>query len=338
MKSIKASSSTMLDTDISDLSIETLRELYRMMVKIRRVELKIEELYPKDEMKTPVHLCLGQEAVAVGVCANLNKNDSVLSNHRGHGHYITKGGDLKAMIAELYCKRTGCSKGKGGSMHLVDTSVGLLGSSSIVGGCIPIATGVALGYVMQKENRVSVAFFGDGAVDEGAFYESLNFAALKKLPVIFICENNFYSVGSHQRIRQLKDDIYHRAECLSVPGYRVDGNNVVEVYQIAKNVINDARKGKGPSLIECRTYRWRGHVGPDSDVAAGYRTQEELDEWMAKCPVKNFELLLLERNVLTKGEIDTVHQEIQREIEEAFAFAQASPLPSEDELFTDLYH
>ena len=219
----------MLDTDISNISIETLRELYRMMVKIRRVELKIEELYPGDEMKTPVHLSLGQEAVAAGVCASLNENDSVLSNHRGHGHYLTKGGDLKAMIAELYCKQTGCTKGKGGSMHLIDTSVGLLGSSSIVGGCIPIATGVALGYVMQKEKRVSVAFFGDGAVDEGAFYESLNFAALKKLPVIFICENNFYAVGSHQRIRQLKDDIYRRAQCLSIPGYRVDGNNVIEV-------------------------------------------------------------------------------------------------------------
>ena len=338
MKPLEVSPSTMLDTDINNIPSEVLRELHRTMVKIRKVELKIEEHYPEDEMKTPVHLCLGEEAVAAGVCACLSKEDSVFSNHRGHGHYIAKGGDLRAMIDELYCKRTGCSKGKGGSMHLVDASAGLLGSSSIVGGCIPIAAGVALGYVLQKETKVSVAFFGDGAVDEGVFYESLNFAALKKLPVIFVCENNFYAVCSPQNKRQLKDDIYRRAECLSVPGYRVDGNNVIEVYRTAKNAVNNARKGKGPSLIECRTYRWRGHVGPESDIKLGYRTQEELDEWMERCPVTNFELLLLERNIMTKEEIDVVHQEVQREIKDAFTLAQADPLPDEDELFTDLYH
>ena len=327
----------MFNTDINDISKEVLLELYRKMLKIRKVELKIEELYPEDEMKTPVHLCLGQEAVAAGVCANLSVDDYVFSNHRGHGHYIAKEGDLKAMIAELYCKRTGCSKGKGGSMHLVDPSVGLLGSSSIVGGCIPIATGAALGSVLQKENRVSVAFFGDGGADEGVFYESLNFAALKKLPVIFVCENNFYAVCSPQSKRQLKDDIYRRAKCLSVPGYKVDGNNVIEVYRVTHNAVSNARRGKGPSLIECRTYRWRGHVGPESDIKLGYRTQEELDEWMERCPVRNFELLLIARNIMIREEIDIVHQEVQKEIEGAFEFAQASPLPDGDELFTDLY-
>jgi len=338
MKFSEVSRPAMFDTDINDIPNEILTELYRMMLKIRKVELKIEELYPEDEMRTPVHLCLGQEAVAAGVCASLNKEDSVFSNHRGHGHYIAKGGDLKAMVAELYCKRTGCSKGKGGSMHLVDVPAGLLGSSSIVGGCIPIATGAALGYVMQKDNRVSVAFFGDGGADEGVFYESLNFAALKKLPVVFICENNLYAVCSHQGQRQSKDDIYHRAECLSVPGYRVDGNNVIEVYRAARKAVDSSHAGNGPSLIECRTYRWRGHVGPESDIKLGYRTQEELDEWMARCPVTMFELLLIDRDIMTKGKIDIIHREVQREIEDAFAFAQASPLPDEDELFTDLYH
>ena len=323
--------------DIEGISKEVLLRLYRIMLKIRQVELKIEELYPQDEMKTPVHLCIGQEAVAAGVCANLTVDDYVFSNHRGHGHYIATGGDLKAMIAELYCKRTGCSKGKGGSMHLVDTSVGLLGSSSIVGGCIPIAAGTALGATLQKENKVSVAFFGDGGVDEGVFYESLNFAALKRLPVIFVCENNFYAVCSPQSKRQLKDDIHRRAECLSVPGYRADGNNVIEVYRVANNVVNNARKGNGPSLIECRTYRWRGHVGPGSDIKLGYRAQQELDKWMERCPVRNFELLLIDRDMMTREEIDIVHQEVQKEIEDAFEFAQASPLPDEDELFTDLY-
>ena len=226
------------DTKIGDIPKETLRELYRMMLKIQKVELKIAELYHEDEMKTPVHLCLGQEAIATGVCANLTLADYVLSNHRGHGHYIAKGGDIKAMIAELYHRQTGCSKGRGGSMHLVDTSIGVPGTSSIVGGCIPIATGAALGSGLKKDGRVSIAFFGDAAVEEGVIYESINFAMLKKLPVVYICENNFYSVFSHLSKRQAKDDIYHRFEGLSIPGYRVDGNNVIEVYRIAKKTID----------------------------------------------------------------------------------------------------
>ena len=337
MKSSEKSKIIIFDSNISDIPDGVLRELYRVMLKIRKVELKIEEHYHEDEMKTPVHLCIGQEAVAAGVCANLNVDDYVFSNHRGHGHYIAKGGDLRAMVAELYCKRTGCSKGKGGSMHLVDASVGLLGSSSIVGGCIPIATGSALGSLLKNDNHISVAFFGDGAVDEGVFYESLNFAALKKLPVIFVCENNFYSVCSHQSRRQLKDDIYRRAECLSVPGYRVDGNNIIEVYRVAKKAVNDSRAGKGPALIECRTYRWRGHVGPGPDVALGYQGQEELNKWMERCPVDNFKRLLLDRKITSAKEVNTVHRQVQEEIEDAFAFAKASPLPGEDEILDDLY-
>lgn len=327
----------MLDYNINDISNEVLLELYRMMLKIRRVELKIEELYHEDEMKTPVHLCIGQEAIAAGVCANLTVDDYVFSNHRGHGHYIAKGGDIKAMIAELYNKETGCSKGRGGSMHLVDTSVGLLGSSSIVGGCIPIATGAALGSVLQKDNRVSVAFFGDAGVEQGVFYESINFAMLKKLPVIYICENNFYSVCSHLSKRQAEDDIYRRAEGFSIPAYRVDGNNVIELYSVANMAINNARHGNGPSFMECRTYRLSDHHGTGSGVELGYRAQEELDEWMAKCPIKNFEHFLIEGNIMTAKEMEEAGEIIDREIEEAFKFAQTSPLPAKNELFKYLY-
>ena len=337
MKFSKVPKLVIYDTKISDIPKEVLRELYRMMLKIQKVELKINELYHEDEMKTPVHLCLGQEAVAAGVCSHLNTDDYVFSNHRGHGHYIAKGGDVKTMVAELYNRETGCSRGRGGSMHLIDTSVGLLGTSSIVGGCIPIATGAALGSVLKKDNRVSVAFFGDAAVEEGVTYESINFAMLKKLPVVYICENNFYSVFSHLSKRQAKDDIYRRFEGLSIPGYRVDGNNVIEVYRIAKKAIDNARRRGGPSFMECRTYRLRDHHGTGSGVEVGYRTQEEVDEWAARCPVRNFERFLIEQNIITASEIGEFAAAIDREIEEAFKFAQASPLPDENETLEYLY-
>jgi len=337
MKFSKVPKLVIYDTKISDIPKEVLRELYRMMLKIQKVELKINELYHEDEMKTPVHLCLGQEAVAAGVCRHLNTDDYVFSNHRGHGHYMAKGGDVKTMVAELYNRETGCSRGRGGSMHLIDTSVGLLGTSSIVGGSIPIATGAALGAVLKKDNRVSVAFFGDAAVEEGVTYESINFAMLKKLPVVYVCENNFYSVFSHLSKRQAKDDIYRRFEGLSIPVYRVDGNNVIEVYRIAKKAIDNTRRGGGPSFMECRTYRLRDHHGTGSGVEVGYRTQEEVDEWAARCPVRNFERFLIEQNIITASEIGGFAAAIDREIEEAFKFAQASPLPDENETLEYLY-
>lgn len=337
MKSLKACKSIIFDTKIRDIPKEVLRELYRMMLRIQKVELKIDELYHEDEMKTPVHLCLGQEAIAAGVCIHLSAGDYVFSNHRGHGHYIAKGGDIKAMIAELYNRETGCSKGRGGSMHLVDTSVGVLGTSSIVGGCIPIATGAALGSVLKKDGRVAVAFFGDAAVEEGVTYESINFAMLKKLPIVYVCENNFYSVFSHLSKRQANDDIYRRFEGLSIPSYQVDGNNVIEVYRIAKKTIDNARSGGGPSFMECRTYRLRDHHGTSSGVEIGYRTQEEVDEWATKCPIKNFERFLLEQRIMTRGEIEEFATAIDREIEQAFEFAQTSPLPDEHEVLKYLY-
>ncbi|MFC1984902.1 thiamine pyrophosphate-dependent dehydrogenase E1 component subunit alpha [Chloroflexota bacterium] len=337
MKSSKVPKTVTYDTNVSDISKEVLKELYRVMLKIQKVELKIDELYHEDEMKTPVHLCLGQEAIAAGVCIHLNTDDYLFSNHRGHGHYIAKGGDIKAMIAELYNRETGCSRGRGGSMHLVDTSVGVLGTSSIVAGCIPIATGAALGSVLKKDNRVSVAFFGDAAVEEGVTYESINFAMLKKLPVVYVCENNFYSVFSHLSKRQANDDIYRRFEGLSIPGYRIDGNNVIEVYHTARKAIDNARSGGGPSFIECRTYRLKDHHGTSSGAESGYRTQEEVDEWAVRCPVNNFERFLLEQRIATGSEIEEFAAAIDRAVDEAFRFAQASPLPDGDAVLENLY-
>lgn len=221
-----------------NLPREILVALYRDMLRIRKVQLRIESLYHLDEMKTPIHLCVGQEAVAVGVCANLYKDDYISSNHRGHGHYLAKGGDLKSMIAELHCRETGCSKGRGGSMHLVDVSVGHMGSSSIVGGCIPIATGLALAIEMQKQNRVSVAFFGDGAGDEGVLYESVNFAILKRLPVIFIYENNQFSVCSRVSSRRVGEVVFHATPSDQMYTRKVDGNSVLDVYKTAKTAVD----------------------------------------------------------------------------------------------------
>ena len=278
----------------------TLLNLYTLVSKIRKVEIRIEGLYHEDDMKTPVHLCIGQEAIAAGVCENLGRGDYVFSNHRGHGHYIAKGGDLKAMIAELYCKETGCSRGRGGSMHLVDTSVGLLGSSSIVGGCIPIAVGAAMGSVLKKDKGVSVAFFGDAASEEGVLYESMNFAALKKLPVIFVCENNFYSVYSHQSARQANTDIATRPKIFNIPTYKVDGRDVIDAYKKSKEAICAARSGEGPAFIECCAYRWRGHAGPGDSLRHKYRKLDEWKEWMKRCPLKDFEDVLVNEKILTK--------------------------------------
>lgn len=325
------------DTKLDDIPKKVLQELYRAMLRIQSVELKIDELYHEDEMKTPVHLCLGQEAVAAGVCLNLNTDDYVFTNHRGHGHYIAKGGNVKKMVAELYNRETGCSRGRGGSMHLIDIAAGLLGSSSIVGGSIPIATGAALASAIKQDKRVSVTFFGDAAVEEGVSYESINFAMLKKLPVVYVCENNLYSVFSGLSKRQAHGDIYRRFTGLSIPSYQVDGNNVIEVYRTAKKAVAQARSGGGPSFLECLTYRLRDHHGTSSGVEVGYRSQKEVDEWAARCPVNSYKLFLLEQKLITATDIEQFTDAVDREVEEAFKFAQASPLPREDEVLNYLF-
>lgn len=321
----------------SKIAKEKLIRLYGTMLKIRLVQIKIEELYPQDEMKTPVHFCIGQEAIAAGVCANLRKEDYVFSNHRGHGHYIAKGGDLNKMIAELYGKENGCSKGRGGSMHLIDIAAGLLGSSSIVSGGIPLAVGAALGSRLEGKNRVSVVFFGDGAVEEGVLYESFNFAKLKNLAVIFVCENNFYSVCSPLNKRQYKDNIYLRSSGFSIPGHRIDGTDVLEVYRLSRRAIEKALKGGGPSFLECRAYRWRGHAGAGSDVLLGYRSQKELDKWMKNDPLKTYEMFLLKKGILSKKKAGSIKNTIGQEIDKAIIFGQEGVLPNPETLLDYVY-
>jgi pyruvate dehydrogenase E1 component alpha subunit len=314
--------------NIGDYPQEFLIQLYFNMLRIRKVQLHIESLYHLDEMKTPIHLSIGQEAIAVGVCADLCRNDYISSSHRSHGHYLAKGGDLKSLIAELYCRETGCSKGRGGSMHLVDTSVGHTGSSSIVGGGIPIGTGLGLAAQMTREGLVSVIFFGDGAADEGVLYESINFAILKKLPVIYVYENNQYSVCSHVSARRAGEIIFHKTPPDLMRANKVNGNSVLAVYEAAKQAVQRARNKQGPSFIECETYRVRGHAGAGSDEKLGYRTSEQIREWEDKCPVNSFFYALLDHGIMNEQKRREMEEAINSEIEKAFCFAQESPLPA----------
>lgn len=312
--------------------------LYRSMLKIRLADEKIAEVYPKQEMRCPVHLSIGQEAVAAGVCAHLSKEEYCVSAHRAHAHYLAKGGDIKAMMAELYGRQTGCCQGKGGSMHLIDLSVGMLGAVPIVGSTIPIGVGAAFGTVLKGDPKVVVVFLGDGSVEEGVFHESLNFAALKKLPVLFLCENNFFSVYSPLEVRQPPGrEIFELAKAYGIPGFQGDGNDVLEVYRLSGEALSDIRKGKGPVFLEFKTYRWREHCGPAYDNNLGYRSVEEFEEWRERCPIKIFEEKLLREKILGPKEMEKIKTELSDEIDEALLFAQKSPYPPKELLLKDVY-
>jgi TPP-dependent pyruvate/acetoin dehydrogenase alpha subunit len=312
-------------------------EIFYTMLRIRMVQESIGACYLQDEMKTPIHLCIGQEAIASGVCGALIKDDYISSNHRSHGHYLAKGGNLNALMAELFGRIDGCSKGFGGSMHLVDTSVGHLGSSSIVGGCIPIGTGLGLAIKMRKTDQVSAVFFGDGAADEGVLYESLNFAMLKKLPVIYILENNKWSVCSHVSVRQPDRNIFHCASRDLLMTAQIDGNDVMAVYEKTCEAVSRARGGLGPSFIECDTYRMSPHAGCVAQDSQGYRDPEELEFWRTRCPVEKFKGALIKENILTAQDIESMEKRIAAEIEAAFTFAKASPRPEADDLGKNLF-
>lgn len=316
---------------------DKLLELYYSMLRIRRVEEKISALYWDNEMHTPIHLCIGQEAIAAGVCNNLNKEDYIFSNHRGHGHYLAKGGNLKAMIAELYNKETGCSKGRGGSMHLVDLDAGVQGTSSIVAGGVPIGTGSAFSFKMKNEKRVSIVFLGDAAVEEGVVYESINFAVLKNLPVIYVCENNFYAVCSSLKDRQSNVEIYQKFQGLNIPSYKIDGNDILEISNLFDKLVSKVREGNGPFFVECVTYRLMDHHATKTGVELGYRTQEEWEMWKAKCPIIRFEKHLMAEGILNEEIKIKLENRISEEIEEAFKFAKESPLPDRSNLLYGLY-
>lgn len=309
------------------LSAELLKTLYVEMARIRKAEEAIVALYPEQEIRCPTHLSIGQEAVAVGVCQALTLRDVVLSGHRCHAHYLAKGGSLKGMFAELYGRATGCCGGKGGSMHLASPETGMLGASAIVGGTVPIAAGRALAAVLRGTDEVAVAFFGDAAVEQGVTHESLNFAALRRLPMLFVCENNLYATNSPLSARQVSPDIAPRAAAYSMPGVMVDGNDVVEVYLAAKAAVERARRGEGPTLIEAKTYRWREHVGPNYDIDLGYRTQAELDAWMARDPLAVHARRLDAPGILTPAERKAMDAQVEEEVAAAVQFAEASPFP-----------
>ncbi len=311
--------------------------MLRHLIRIRQFEDRVADLLDTDDINCPTHLYTGQEAVAVGVCQALSIDDYIWGTHRSHGHYLAKGGNMDTMMAELYGKETGCSHGRGGSMHLLAKEVGILGTVPMVGATIPMAVGSALVSSIKKDQKVSVAFFGDGATEEGVFHEALNFASLKKLPVIFVCENNLYS--SHLRIedRRSQNNIYKSAEAHGMEGITVDGNNTLDVYQKAVEAVTKARSGLGPTLIECKTNRWRGHVGPSWDLDVNIREKEELDHWMEKDPIEILSKEMIQTNEITPQDLDAIKQAVASEIESSVEFARKSPFPDVKELSKNVY-
>src|SRR5262245_50017983 len=294
-------------------------QLYHTLYRIRRVEEEIARIYPTDAIKSPVHLSIGQEAVSVGVCAALEPHDVVFGTYRGHALYLAKGGDLRAMIAELFGKVGGCARGKGGSMHLIDPEAGVMGTSAVVGTTIANAVGYAYALKYQQRRSIVASFFGDGATEEGVFSESLNFAVLKRLPVLFVCENNQFAIHTHQHRRQGHPQICDRACAHGLPAESVEANDLFRLVERSRGIIAAIRAGQGPYFLEVMTYRWKEHVGPNHDYHLGYRTPEEARPWIEADTVKR----LAEQLEPTKqAEIEA---EVEEEVAGAFAFADLSP-------------
>ena len=310
--------------------------LLRQMLLIRRFEEMVRQLYMKNVVKGMLHLCIGQEAVAVGVMSTLRPDEYIVSNHRGHGHFIAKGADIRLMMAELFGKSTGYCKGKGGSMHIADIDLCHLGANGIVAAGLPIATGAALAFKeIKKTNQIVVCFFGDGALNMGEFHEALNLAGLWKLPVVFVCENNKYAISTSVEDTCAIKDISKRAESYDMPGVTVDGMDVLAVKSEAEKVVKRARDGKGPSLLVCQTYRFLGH-GRNPDCSL-YRTKEEEKQWRLRCPIDTFRVRLLAEGIITDETFETMEKEIAQEIDLAVKFADESPFPVAEDLEADIY-
>lgn len=303
--------------------------LFRDLLRIRLVEETIAEHYPSQEMRCPVHLSIGQEAIAVGVCHALERSDYVISTHRSHAHYLAKGGDLKRMMSEIYGKEAGCCAGRGGSMHLFDEDVRMLASIPIVASSIPLGVGAALAAKQRGENTVSVIFLGDASIEEGVFHESANFAALKKLPAIFVCENNLYSVYTDLAARQPDRPLSDIANAHGLPCSAGDGNDVEGVYALTEAAIAAARAGEGPQFLLFDTYRWREHCGPNFDNDIGYRTIKEFESWKSRCPLENYQQLLHSADILDAATERRIRNDVMSEIDIAFKFAQAAPTPNQ---------
>ncbi|MCX6813560.1 MAG: thiamine pyrophosphate-dependent dehydrogenase E1 component subunit alpha [Candidatus Azambacteria bacterium] len=323
----------MLDKSPRDKNL--LKKLYFEMLRIRRVEEKLTEWFNAGLIKAPVHLSIGQEAVAVGVMAALKPQDKIVSTHRCHGHYLAKGGDLKKMMAEILGKATGCCKGKGGTMHLLDDEAGLVVSVPLVAASISFAVGLAFSFKMKSEDKIAVAFFGDGAVEEGIFWESVNFASVHKLPVLFVCENNLYATHSHILSRQPSERIVGRIRPFISNACRIENaNSVLNVVDIAETVVDEVRQNE-PGFIEACTYRLKEHWGVGEDWHLGYRSRKEGEKWIAKCPFKQLQKVFNEEDI-SQSEIEKMDELIKQEINEAVEFAFNSPLPSQEELLTEV--
>lgn len=307
------------------------------MLRIRLVEERIAEEYAHQEMRCPVHLYIGQEGIAAGVSEALRPSDYVMSSHRSHGHYLAKGGDLPSMIAEIYGRVEGSSRGKGGSMHLFDSRVGFLGSSAIVAGSVPIACGLALASKTLQQSKVAVAYFGDGACEEGVVYETLNIAVLKKLPILFVCEQNYFSVLTHISERQRHPFFADRARAFGMPAHVCDGNDVLSVHSWAKEACELARNGGGPSFLEASTYRWRTHCGPGWDAPQATRSEAELLLWQERCPIRSLEQQAISAGLIAAEEVQALRVNIENEINLAFANAKVAPWPATEELGAHVY-
>jgi pyruvate dehydrogenase E1 component alpha subunit len=319
---------------MSKLAKEKLAEMYEKMLEIRCFEEKVFELYGQNLVPGTIHLYAGEEAVAVGVCSCLRKDDYITSTHRGHGHCIAKGAELKRTMAEILGKKTGYCKGKGGSMHIADFNIGMLGATAVVGAGLPIAVGAGLSAKLRKTDQVVACFFGEGASNQGTFHESINMASTWSLPVIFVCENNLYAMGTCQSRVMKIQNIADRAVAYGISGVTADGNDVLAVFEASQKAVDRARSGAGPTLIECKTYRHKGHSRVDP---AKYRPREEVEQWLAKDPIKRFRETLLQNNTFSQAEIKKIEENVAAEIEEAVKFAVESPYPAPEEALEDVY-
>lgn len=313
--------------EFSNAQRDQMLRFFSSMQRIRTIEETVAERYAEQEMRCPVHLSIGQEATAVGVCQALRQTDRVYSTHRCHAHYLAKGGDLKRMLAEIYGKAAGCIGGRGGSMHLMDLEHGMFTSVPIVASSIPLGVGGALADKLDGKDRVNVVFVGDGSLEEGVFHESANFAVLRGLPVIFVCENNLYSVYTPLDQRQPKRPLTDIARAHALPAFTADGNDVAAVHATAAAAVDRARRGEGPSFLLFDTYRWREHCGPSYDNHIGYRAESEYEEWRKRCPIESLRARLTSAKAIDAKYEAALTAEIREEIEAAFKFAKAAPLP-----------
>lgn len=311
--------------------------ILKKMILLRRFEEKVAEIAKKNEIQTPVHLYIGQEAIAASICESLITADQVYSTHRSHGHYLAKGGDAQKLMSEIYCREDGCSRGRGGSMHIIDREVNFMLSSPIVGGSISIAVGSAFAAKYLKSGNVSVAFFGDGATDEGVFYESVNFAVLNKLPMIFVCENNDFSTHLPGFTRQSNPVVVERVKGFKINSVLLDGNDPIEIYEKTKELVDNCRQKSEPLLIECNTYRWLSHVGYWQDLDVGFRKKEDVLAWMEKCPIKKMSSFLLDNKYLTSFDIQSIDDEIKTRVDRYAEYSRVNNSPDPTNLSMGLY-